>query len=333
MKIDNEIFIAGAQKSGTSTLFDVLRKHDKILPSKVKEPQFFALEESLFNKHESWYGSLFDRRESEPFLLDGSTFYFTSKWAIENIAESVENPYFLFILRDPVRRAYSAYYHMNKKVPSCDIRSFDTVVHSVRRNMGSKRSIRLAEEEVLKNGDKEGVLNLNYIDKNYLKDLFGAPFVSKFEDPLWPFRYFHVSQFSNHIEKYEKVFGESRIKIITLNELINSSSETIRSIFNFLGLDSALDNLSGVQHKNKTLVPKGKVSRNLLWLRKESVILDTVWKSVRNKYQNFAHIIRSFLRRSKPKISNKMYKDARCILQDEYSYWSENCSRISSQWD
>ena len=53
------LIVAGAQKAGTSSLFSALSLHPEISPARTKEPQFFALQESLVERHLDSYLSLF----------------------------------------------------------------------------------------------------------------------------------------------------------------------------------------------------------------------------------------------------------------------------------
>jgi len=49
----------GAQKAGTTTLYEILKQHpDIFLPKKIKETKFFVFEEK-YQKGKAWYESAF----------------------------------------------------------------------------------------------------------------------------------------------------------------------------------------------------------------------------------------------------------------------------------
>ena len=49
-KPNNFVFIIGAMKSGTTSLFDILSQHPQVCPSKTKEPDYFT-KDSNENTH------------------------------------------------------------------------------------------------------------------------------------------------------------------------------------------------------------------------------------------------------------------------------------------
>jgi hypothetical protein len=111
-------FIIGASKSGTTTLYDVLRQHPQIYFSFAKEIQFFSHDE-YFGKGLAWYAETFFKNATHfPARGDASTHYlFWSEKVVPRIKESFgENPLkFIAIFRDPVQRAYSWYWHLRRE--------------------------------------------------------------------------------------------------------------------------------------------------------------------------------------------------------------------------
>jgi len=108
-------FLIGASKSGTTTLYDVLKRHHHIYLSYAKEPMFFSHDE-YFQRGLSWYTDIFfSGAESYPIRIDASTHYLY--WS-EKVAPRIKEMYkedeikFVAIFRDPVERAYSWYWHM-----------------------------------------------------------------------------------------------------------------------------------------------------------------------------------------------------------------------------
>lgn len=105
------LIIIGAQKAGTTTLFDLLSQHPKVIPPAVKEIDFFSSNKRYAQGLESYWKS-FPRRPIAPrrhITLEASPSYLMSPVAAERIARHLPKTLCLAVLRDPVARAYSAW--------------------------------------------------------------------------------------------------------------------------------------------------------------------------------------------------------------------------------
>ena len=107
-----DFFILGAAKAGTTTLYDVLRKHPQVYMPVVKEPMFFS-KDQYYEKGLDWYARTFfsgaekfqTRGEASPHYL-----YWSEKVA-PRLSKIPGQPIKLIVsLRDPVYRAYSGYW-------------------------------------------------------------------------------------------------------------------------------------------------------------------------------------------------------------------------------
>ena len=119
-------FIAGAQKSGTTTLCHLISSHPDVVLSDPKEPAFFSRESdaSALRAYEQCFQS---RNGVTPrTIVDGSTAYMVDPFAATRIRSVLgENVRFIFCLRDPTERMISAYWHQAKK--GQDLRSLSEV--------------------------------------------------------------------------------------------------------------------------------------------------------------------------------------------------------------
>ncbi len=105
------LFIPGAAKSGTSSLHNVLNQHEEIYMSKVKEPHFFSHPEFYTSEREKRnYQSLFEEGGNCKYRGESSTGYMVFPNVIERLKKDVPNPRFIFILRNPIDRAFSHYH-------------------------------------------------------------------------------------------------------------------------------------------------------------------------------------------------------------------------------
>ena len=103
------LFIAGVEKGGTTSLWRYLDAHPDVFMSEVKEPSFFTADRHDAAKTEEQYLALFAGR-TERWLGEASVRYFYDELAAERIRSAAPEGRILIILRNPVDRAYSAYW-------------------------------------------------------------------------------------------------------------------------------------------------------------------------------------------------------------------------------
>lgn|GEM_PF-2420498 len=108
--VHKQAFIIGAMKAGTTSLFEWLSDHAQVCASATKEPEYF----SEFQPHGLRLKQYSDAYDFDPGIhklrLEASTGY--SKYPVEKgVAERIHahlpNSKFIFIVRDPLERAYS----------------------------------------------------------------------------------------------------------------------------------------------------------------------------------------------------------------------------------
>ena len=98
--------IPGAGLSGTTTLYDYLKQHPEIFLSDPKEPNFFS---NYYELGEKWYLQNFKSTNPYSAVGEASTQYFVSKFAPKRIHAFNPKFKFIFILRNPIERAFSSY--------------------------------------------------------------------------------------------------------------------------------------------------------------------------------------------------------------------------------
>lgn len=113
MSIKTNVFIVGAQKCGTTTLANYLRKHSKVELIARKEPHIFSkfYPGSELIDHE--VVKLYKKNEKSVFIDASTTYSFSS--ASEKIAKRIHkyNPKakIIFLVKDPIERIISHYNH------------------------------------------------------------------------------------------------------------------------------------------------------------------------------------------------------------------------------
>lgn len=101
----------GAQKSATTTLHDILIQHPEIyLPSK-KETHFFDIDKKFKKGIDFYLNQYYSDVENEKIVGDITPGYMFFENSLERIVETLgEDIKILFMLRNPIERAYSHYW-------------------------------------------------------------------------------------------------------------------------------------------------------------------------------------------------------------------------------
>jgi hypothetical protein len=102
--------IAGAQKCGTSSLHHSLKLHENIFMSEPKEINFFHIDAN-YEKGLAWYSSFFKDWKTEKIAGESSPDYFCHRVVPQRLARALPHAKIIVILRNPVDRTYSAYWH------------------------------------------------------------------------------------------------------------------------------------------------------------------------------------------------------------------------------
>jgi hypothetical protein len=118
LRILPDFIIIGAQRCGTTSLYQYLSQHPEVYPSFPKEVHYFS---NYFDKGTTWYRSHFPlesqkrKAESKPdgrFTTgEASPYYLVHPHAARRASMVVPQARLIVLLRDPVQRAYSHYYH------------------------------------------------------------------------------------------------------------------------------------------------------------------------------------------------------------------------------
>ena len=102
--------IAGAAKSGTSSLWYYLKGHPDVFVVPEKELNFFS-DDDVFGRGVDWYASKFLEGATKKACGEASPTYLFSETALQRMARVVPNVRLIVSLRNPVDRAHSHYLH------------------------------------------------------------------------------------------------------------------------------------------------------------------------------------------------------------------------------
>jgi len=198
-----DFLIIGAQKAGTTWLWNMLDQHPGTdLPNK-KEIHYFGGAE-LYRQGPGWYYSHFDNLRSDLLTGEASTSYLFDRipyW--ENTSRSIEYPddlssipelvaaenpdaKIVVVLRDPVHRALSAYKHWMRQ-----------------GNLSPLLGLRRTAEELPK------------------------------------MRILEYGFYARYLAEWEKVFPKDQMCVLVFEEDVKSNPDAgLRAIYEFLGLDA-----------------------------------------------------------------------------------------------
>jgi hypothetical protein len=107
-----DALIIGAMKSGTSSLHYYLTQHRQVVAPLRKEVHYFDLN---YARGEAWYRANFGRADAGGLNLDSSPYYLLHPQVPQRAHALLPAARLIVLLRDPVRRAYSHYWHERDK--------------------------------------------------------------------------------------------------------------------------------------------------------------------------------------------------------------------------
>jgi hypothetical protein len=134
--------IIGAMKSGTSSLHNYLTQHPGVIAPLRKEVHYFDLQ---YGKGERWYRANFGKAGQAGLNLDSSPYYLFHPLAPQRAHALLPEAKLIVLLRDPVRRAYSHYWHERDK--KRERLSFEDAVAAEPERVGDDEQ-RLARGEI-----------------------------------------------------------------------------------------------------------------------------------------------------------------------------------------
>ena len=193
-----DFFILGAQKAGTTTLYDVLCQHPEIHPARTKELAYF---DRYHGRGLGWYKANFP---SDGGLTGEATpDYLFDPDARARIVETLPKAKFIVLLRNPVDRAISQYFHAKRL-------GYET----------------LSFEEALR---QEAYRTLEH----------GKRFAG---NPIEGRRYFHAysyfarGDYATQLDAWFKAVGHDRFYVEFSDRFFAEPDSVAREIFSFLGL-------------------------------------------------------------------------------------------------
>jgi hypothetical protein len=225
-----DFIIIGAQKGGTTYLYDELVKHPCIAPALVKEVGYFDMN---MGKGVDWYKSFFTAspNSADAFITgEASPDYLFHPSAPHRVAQLLPRVKLIALLRNPIKRAHSHYHH--------EVRlGFETM---------SFREA-LAVEEARTVGEKEKmVADKDYYSHNYMH-----------------FSYRARGVYVNQLRAWFAHFPREQLLVLRSEDFYKSTPEVIEQVCEFLELP-ATDILTRAQPRTASYSALDENIRNEL---------------------------------------------------------------------
>lgn len=129
------LLIIGAQKAGTTSLYEYIKQHPDVYFSEIKEITYFVVDK-YYRKGIDYFHSFFSKYNNEKIIASSYVHMLPSVDAPDRVFAYNKNMKFIIMLRDPVSRAYSAYnYAKQNGWENDDISFIDSLDYeSIRKN-------------------------------------------------------------------------------------------------------------------------------------------------------------------------------------------------------
>lgn len=213
-----QFFIIGAQKAGTTWLWNMLKQHPATSLPETKEIHYFGASE-LYAKGPQWYGQYFAGLDSSKLIGEASTTYF-----YDNV------PYF----------------HNNSDAIEID-RSLPCIPELIQKTMGNDIKILI----VL----RDPVARALSAYRHYMRYGNDSPFwgLKRFATEKPKTRIVQYGFYAQYLALWQTYFSPDKLKVLVFEEdIIKTPAKTLEDVYTFLGLDPSFKPDSTKRKYNKS---------------------------------------------------------------------------------
>lgn len=317
--IKKGIFIVGVRKCGTTSVYQLLSRHSQISAPRIKEPQFFCLDQNIIENHLDTYLNQYNK---DKIILDGSTLYYQYPESYRHIREYCEQPFFILCLRDPAKRMYSAYWHMRSKGMGIETRSFGQILDELEGT--STLEILEAEKISLHRAIQNRTIKATYVNKDYHKNAIGIQVPSDSLDPYAFFRYFNESIYSNHYNVFSKLHNTH---IIFFENFLDKEKEAVVQLHKSINLSMEHNTSQFGINVNKTKSIKYRPLQSTFTQINQFMKRLDIRLSPKLK-----HSLKSMFYEDIPAINASDYRRLRNLMSEEFSFWFEKYPDLEGYW-
>jgi hypothetical protein len=205
--------IAGAQKAGTTYLYQELCAHPHVMPALTKEIHYFDIN---YRRGLEWYLGFFPRASKLAMGRisgEASPDYLVHPLAAERIARDLPDTKVIILLRDPVKRAFSQFLH--------------------ERRLGYEPVSSFHEALALEDERTAGELERSERDPDYVSYA------------LSHYSYRLRGCYLPQVERFYKALGRDRLMVMRSETLYDQPIESTLKVQEFIGLEPWRPNRPG----------------------------------------------------------------------------------------
>jgi len=198
-----EVLIVGAQKGGTTSLFNYLVQHPDVLPPFGKEIHYFDLH---YARGVRWYRGRFPYRRrlrGGTLTLDASPYYLVHPLVPQRAAQLLPKVKLVALLRNPIDRALSHYQH--------EVR-------------GGRESLSFAEAIERESGRLAGEEERLRNDPHY------------YSFSHHRHSYTHRGRYIEQLRRWVEYFPRSQLLVLQSERLFRDPAAASAAVYGFLGL-------------------------------------------------------------------------------------------------
>ncbi|WP_107667324.1 sulfotransferase domain-containing protein [Cyanothece sp. BG0011] len=225
VKSPPDFLIIGAQKAGTTSLYNYLVQHPQIIGNKTwKEVRYFDVPEN-YSQGWSWYLGCFPSKieKGNRLTFDVSPSYLYFPEIPQRIKEALGTIKMIVILRNPVDRAYSAW----------------KMYHSFANN-----------PEVAENNKK-------IADERTFTQAIHQELNNECAPDIYPYDYINRGKYVEQLNNYYQYFDKNNLLILSFEELKNNKRALLNKICEFLEIEPFPDAILQQLEKKSYNVGKG----------------------------------------------------------------------------
>jgi hypothetical protein len=257
-----DLFIIGAAKCGTTSLYEYLRGHPEVYMSPAKEPRYFSPDLLSRSAHDLHYGkdlqrylALFKEARDEKRLGEASVRYIYSQEAPRLIREFQPWPYIVAMLRNPIDMVYS--------------------MHNQRVSEGREEFADF-EQALAAEQDR----------------LVGRTVAAGVNPALTVYR--PRARFGEQLPRWFETFGRERVHVIIFEDFVRDPVTHFRRLLEFLEVDtsyqpesfSAYNRSHAPRFRFIRTVTNARIPQWLVWRLLPAVAGDRVTRGIVRSFRN-----------------------------------------------
>ena len=192
----------GTQKGGTTYLYELLKRHPQVFLAEPKEQHFFSLH---WQRGADWYRRQFASAAESQICGEITPYYLFHPEVPARIQSLLPNVKLIVLLRDPVERALSQYFHSRRLgLEHMDLEEAFAAEHGRLKNSA----------EAL----KQGLPHLSHQQHSYLSR----------------------SRYEEQLQRFEQYVITDQILLLKSEDLFSETALIWGKIMEFLGLNSSI---------------------------------------------------------------------------------------------